>query len=299
MKQERRRAGSIAELHELMGRMWGGPMPEAEPYRPRPTDVIITPFGKCGTTWLQQIFHTLRTRGDTDYDDISRVVPWIEVSPRLGIDLNAEQKADPRGYKSHLSWDQVPKGARYIVSIRDPRDALVSAYHFMVGWWLEPGAVSIDEFARSRFIGADSRHYWRHLTSWWPHRHDDDVLLLAYERMLENPEDAIRRIAGFSGIVVDDELLAITLEHSSMDFMLRHKNQFDDRLMRELSERVAGLPAGSDSAKVRQGRAGGHRAELGAEVLAEMDAVWREEVTSRYGYASYQEMVDALELMHA
>jgi hypothetical protein len=28
----------------------------------RPTDIVIAPFGKCGTTWLQQIGHTLRTR---------------------------------------------------------------------------------------------------------------------------------------------------------------------------------------------------------------------------------------------
>src|SRR6187549_3056244 len=47
-------------------------------FKPRPDDVIITPYGKCGTTWLQQVFHGLRTRGDMDFDDISRVVPWIE-----------------------------------------------------------------------------------------------------------------------------------------------------------------------------------------------------------------------------
>ena len=53
----------------------------------RESDVVITPYGKSGTTWTQQIVHTLRTRGDMDFDDISRVVPWIEVSAGLGIDL--------------------------------------------------------------------------------------------------------------------------------------------------------------------------------------------------------------------
>ncbi len=291
----RQRARSLAEMRELMGSMWNQPQPKVEAFRPRPTDVIIAPFGKCGTTWLQQIFHTLRTRGDMDFDDISRVVPWIETSPRLGIDLNAEQKAEPRGFKSHLDWDQVPKGARYVVSIRDPRDALVSSYHFMCGWFLEPGAVSVDEFARENYLGDETRRYWRHLTSWWEHRHDDDVLMLAYEHMLSDPAATIRRVAEFCGIPLDDQLLAITLEHSSIGFMLRYKDRFDDRLMRELSERVAGLPPGSDSAKVREGRAGSHRCELGAEVLAEMDAVWQEEVTARYGFATYQDLVQALD----
>ena len=115
-----RRARSVAEWNDLRGRMFA---PEEVPkaiqsFRPRPTDVIITPFGKCGTTWLQQTFHTLRTGGDMDFDDISRVVPWIETSAGLGLDLDAEQRAEPRGFKSHLGYDLIPKGANYVVSFR-------------------------------------------------------------------------------------------------------------------------------------------------------------------------------------
>lgn len=49
-------------------------------FSPTPSDVIISPFGKYGTTWLQQVCHDLRTRGDMDFDDISRVVPWLETA---------------------------------------------------------------------------------------------------------------------------------------------------------------------------------------------------------------------------
>ncbi|MGE3461623.1 MAG: sulfotransferase domain-containing protein, partial [Pseudomonadales bacterium] len=134
----------------------------------RPTDVVITPFAKCGTTWMQQIVHTLRTRGDMDFDDISRVIPWIETSTALGIDLNAEQRAEPRAFKSHLGWDVIPKGGRYINVVRDPADALVSMYKFNEGWFLEPGSVSLDEFALTGFI--EQRGYYKHLKSWWPRR---------------------------------------------------------------------------------------------------------------------------------
>ena len=107
--------------------------------RLRATDVVISPFGKCGTTWLQQIAHTLRTRGDMAFDDISRVCPWIETSADLGLELDVEQRANPRVFKSHLDADRVPRGGRYIVSCRDPRDAVYSMYKFMEGWLLEPG----------------------------------------------------------------------------------------------------------------------------------------------------------------
>ena len=142
-----RRARTMAEWGELRRPMFGPTdVPDAiKSWRPRPTDIVITPFGKCGTTWLQQTFHTLRTRGDMDFDDISRVVPWIETAKVVGFDVEAPQRAEPRGFKSHLAYDghpSIPKGAKYVVSLRDPKDALVSMHKFMEGWFLEPGAVA-------------------------------------------------------------------------------------------------------------------------------------------------------------
>lgn len=264
-------------------------------FRPQPTDVIISPFGKCGTTWLQQVFHGLRTRGDMDFDDISRVVPWIETAYDLGLDLDAPQRARPRGYKSHLPYDLIPKGARYIVSIRDSKDALVSAFRFMEGWFFEPGSVSIETFARKQYLRRGARRdYWYHLASWWQQRHDPKVLLLCYEHMNRDLASTVRRVAAFVGIALDDELLGIVLRQSSLGFMLAHKNRFDDHLMRERSEQVAGLPSGSDSAKVRKGKVGEHAAELPADISAELDRVWREEIEAKFGFASYAALTDAL-----
>src|SRR5215472_4192403 len=98
------RAHSLAEFGAMAGKIFAPDLMASSlaAYRPRPSDVIITPYGKCGTTWLQQIFHTLRTRGDFDFDDISRVVPWIETSATSGVDIEAPQRGEPRGFKSHL-----------------------------------------------------------------------------------------------------------------------------------------------------------------------------------------------------
>src|SRR4029077_2883846 len=100
-------------------------------------------------------------------------------------------------FKSPPRCDQVPADARYIVSVRDPRDALVSAYRFFEGWFFEPGTIDIDAIARSLFV--ERRNYYTHLASWWPRRSDDDVLLLAYEHMLQDPAGTVRRVADFVG----------------------------------------------------------------------------------------------------
>jgi hypothetical protein len=257
-------------------------------WKPRPNDVVITPFGKCGTTWLQQTFHTLRTKGDMDFDDISRVVPWIEMGITCGIDLNTEQRAVPRGFKSHLAFDQIPRGAKCVVSFREPKDAFVSMYHFMEGWWFEPGTIALDDFVRARNLKrGENRDYWHHLLSFWAQRDNPDVLIYSYEHMSEAPEKHVRRLAEFCGIPLDDALLRLTLEHSSLPYMLKHKDRFDDFLMRRRSEETGGLPPGSDSAKVREGKVGSHKREMSKELAAEVDAIWAEVVTPVTGFKDY------------
>jgi Sulfotransferase domain len=265
---------------------------------PRQTDVIIAPFGKCGTTWLQQVLHGLRTRGDMDFDDISRVVPWIETAHDLGLDLEAPQRGEPRGFKSHLPYDLVPKGARYIVSIRDPKDALVSAFRFAEGWFFEPGSVPIETYARKGYMQRRSSNrgdYWHHLASWWPHRNDSSVLMMSYEAMIRDLATTVRRVANFVGIALDDALFDIVMRQSSLEFMLAHKDRFDDAMMRERSERLLGLPPGSDSAKVRKGKIGEHRIELPPAVVAEMDDIWQREIGATLGFGDYAELAAALE----
>lgn len=259
----------------------------APPFRPLPTDVIISPYGKCGTTMTQQAFHTLRTRGDMDFDDISRVVPWIEMSPLLGIDLNAPQRAEPRGFKSHLSYTRVPKGGRYVVPIRDPKAAFISMFRFMEGWFLEPGATSMEEFfdGWARGGGPEGEGWWGHLLSWWAVREEPNVLLLSYDKVVRDPATYVRRLADFAGIPLDDELLDLAVERSSRAYMLSHKDRFDDKLMRELSENFGGLPSGSDSAKVCA--AGPRPAELPPSLSERMDCIWAERIAPVLGFPDF------------
>lgn len=289
-----RRPDSLPAMGAAMGKMFDREkvVRSIAAYRPRPTDVIISPFGKCGTTWLQQIFHTLRTGGDMDFDDISRVVPWIETAELLGLDIEAPQRAEPRGFKSHLAFDDIPPGAKGIVSFRDPRDAFVSLYRFFEGWFFEPGTISIREFAANWVGGPDDggNGYWRHLLSWWAQRDNPNVLILSYAAMNDDPEGHVRKVADFCGLPLDEALLAKTLEHSSLPFMLAHKDRFDDAMMRRVSEEVAGLPPGGDSSKVRKGGAGQHAHELTPDLIAAIDAKWTRLVTPVTGFADFAAM---------
>ena len=265
-------------------------------FQPRPTDVFISPYSKSGTTWLQQIVHGLRTRGSMDFDEITSVTPWLEMALDLGLDIHGEQVTNPRIYKSHLNWHEIPKGGRYIYSIRDPRDTLVSLYRFLGNWWFDIDAIPIEVFAREAFMRDwEIRSYWQHVISWWEQRHNPAVLILCYEDMKADLGKTIRRIAPFIDIPLDDELYEIVLHQSSLEFMKAHERHFDDHLVPQARNAVIGLPSDAGSTKVRKGLVGEHRHELSADILAELDTIWQATFGATYGYQSYADLRTAIQ----
>src|SRR3954465_5786684 len=294
---EPRRASTVSELQAKMAPLVSeAGFAAGLEFVPRASDIVIASYAKCGTTWLQQMVHSLRTGGDLDFDDISRVVPWIETAADLGLDLDGAQRADPRAFKSPPFYDQVPTGARYVVSVRDPRDALVSGYRFFEGWFFEPGSIDIETLGRARFV--EGRTYYTHLASWWPHRHDANVLLLAYEQMKDDHEGAVRRVADFIGFGDDEERIAIAIQESSLASMKAHHDKYDDLLMRERSEVACDLPLGSDSSKVRSGQVGAHRVELSERLMTDLDVTGAETITADLGIPSYEKLLEMLATGH-
>lgn len=291
-----RRARSVAELRSYRGGVGSlASRAAALAFRPGPTDVLIATFPKCGTTWLQQIVHGLRTRGSMDFDEITLAVPWLELAGDLGLDPDAPQAAEPRAFKSHLSWDEIPKGGRYISMVRDPGDVLVSLYHFHEGWRFEPGTITLGDYARQFFLAPErGRRYWRHAASWWRQRGRQDVLLFSYEAVCADLPGAVRRIARFIGCPLDDGLLDVVVRQSSIGFMKAHGARFDDHVVRSVCNAANGLPPGGSSSKVRNGRVGDHVDRLPPDVRQALDRIWREEMEGRFGFASYRDMLAAL-----
>lgn len=293
MKQSAgKRATSIAELFELWER---STTPECKEHwqimKVLPSDVFIATYPKSGTTWMQQIVHGLKTRGSMDFKEISEVVPFIEVAWDCGIDLNEPQPVLPRAFKTHADEAGVPRGAHYIVVVRDPLDVAVSFYKFMDGWFLEKGAVRIDEFVeRVMLEGEGADDYWSHLLSWWPRRDDEDVRLYFFEDMKLELEPVVRDVAAFLNIDLDKELLRIVLCQSSMEFMKAHEDQFDDNLLRDKRDASIGLPPGGESSKVNTGKVGGHRTALSPDIKDRFDEIWRERVLPVTGAATYDEL---------
>ena len=257
-------------------------------YKPEPTDVFIVTPPKCGTTWMQQIVHGLRTRGSMDFDEISRVVPWINMAHDMGIDIYAPQAANPKAFKTHSKLNEVPKGGKYIVVVRDPCDALVSDYHFMGEMFFDKNSVNLEEFAREDFIPDRGVH--KHILAFWEQRSEKNVLALCYENMKADLSGTIERVAEFIGIELDEELKQIVLKQSDIKFMQAHKEQFEDHLIRKARSAAMRLPLDRQLNKVRNGQVGESKIAVPDEIKQELDVVWRDAITAKIGLNSYDDL---------
>lgn len=64
--------------------------------------------------------HSLRSRGDTDFDEIGFAVPELEFAWDYDYgDLNKPQKYTPRMFRTHVLSKHLPKGfGKYVVVVR-------------------------------------------------------------------------------------------------------------------------------------------------------------------------------------
>lgn len=280
-------ATTAAELHTVWTRLnLDDGFYRALRFVPRPDDVMVACYFKCGTTWTQQIVHGLRTGGDMSFDSIERIVPYFERAHGLGIGLDDAQVAEPRVFKTHLDYARAPKGARYVCVTREPGDALLSLYHFFSDTLLDPMMISVEEFARAFYMRSTEAFvsYWEHLASWWCARFEQPILFLSYEDLVQDLPGSVASIARFLGFDLDRATLDLVVEQSSFEFMRRHRERFAS-----VNSRV-GVDGRLHPVRfetVRRGRVGDPGRELSPEVRARLSALWAEMVEPRTGLADY------------
>jgi hypothetical protein len=286
---EPKRATSIAEMKEQTKNFASDEgWQKGLAYKPDPTDVFIVTPPKCGTTWMQQIVHGLRTRGSMDFDDISRVVPWINMAHDVDIDIYAPQVAHPRAFKTHTPFNELQPGGKYIVVLRNPYDALLSHYHFFEDMFFEKGSIDIATFAREYYI--PGRDVWKHVLAVWDHRNKDNVLVLCFETMKADLAGTIEKVAQFVDIPLDDELKQIVLRQSDIKFMQAYQDQFEDNMIREKRFPMMNLPDDIKLHKVKTGNVGDAKLGVPDEIKKELDDLWQAEITPKIGLNSYEDL---------
>jgi len=230
-------------------------------YDGSPDDIFIVTYPKSGTTWLQMIAYQLTTDGAMDFAHIDEVSPFLEITMMPRRRKISDLRATPRVVKSHMPYQEIPKGpGRYIYGTRNGLDVAVSYHHhvrkYVPGW----GQFSVGEFFSRFMTGRVPYGSWfEHVAGWLRNEDRLNVLVVTYEELSADLEAGVKRIADFCGITIDPAAMPRILERCSFAFMREHDARF--------ALPTGGpppAPAGPEPGFIRRGQVGGWRQELDA-----------------------------------
>ncbi|KAM8794768.1 LOW QUALITY PROTEIN: sulfotransferase 2B1 [Eudromia elegans] len=175
----------------------------------RDDDVFNVTYQKSGTVWMLEILSLIRSDGDPSW---CRSVPnwergpWLETVPG---GRRARRCPPPRLISSHLPLRLFPPAAlsskaKVVYTVRDPRDVLVSLYHFARGFrpYEDPG--SLEEFLE-RFLKGDVPFgsWFDHVRGWLQLLGRDNFFCISYEELQQDLRGSVRRLCSFLAVVAN------------------------------------------------------------------------------------------------
>ncbi|XP_038978919.1 flavonol 4'-sulfotransferase-like [Phoenix dactylifera] len=190
-------------------------------FKARPDDIFVVSYPKSGTTWLKALSFATMTR--TQYPlahhpllsfNPHDCVLLVEECFQKGLISKIEALPSPRILAIHMPHSLLPdsmtsSSCRFVYICRDPKDTLVSMWHFREK--SRPKTVEPTPFAEAfeAFCEGTSAFgaMWDHVLEYWRAslRSPERVLFLKYEEMMDEPVGNVRRLAEFMGCPFTEE----------------------------------------------------------------------------------------------
>jgi hypothetical protein len=213
-------------------------------YKSQESDIIISTYPKCGTTWTQNMVYLIVNNGkplDAD-TKLESVFPHLEE-----VGCEAVEKLsyfglpgkELRMIKTHLPYEltNINPKTKCIYIVRNPKDAAISFYHHTRGFVKHYGFadgkldVYLDLFLQGQ---VDHGDYFECVKGWYAHKKDNNnMLFLTYESMKADHRAAVIKIASFLGpgyeahvLANNEAILHQVLEHSSFSSMSKDQTRW-------------------------------------------------------------------------
>jgi estrone sulfotransferase len=196
----------------------------------RSRDVLLSSFPRSGNTWVRLLLCNLVSLCEwegrpVDFPALDATMVELGVNNLLAP---CPYSTIPRVIKTHRPYLPLFGRNRSIGIARDPRDVMVSFYHFQK-YRRRAFTGSFSRFIRHRYFGLDS--WFKHYTSWQDHW----TLLVRYEDMLEDTTREFGRIVDLLEAGCSEGVLREAVHRSSFESVRRLENPSPS------SERQAGF----------------------------------------------------------
>ncbi|KAM8953008.1 amine sulfotransferase-like [Pelodytes ibericus] len=195
-----------------------------EHFEIRDSDVFLTTYPKSGTIWTQQIlsliFNEGHLNGTEQITNMERA-PWLEYNI---YNIDYDNRPSPRLFTTHLPYYLMPKDLRnrkskIIYVSRNPKDVLVSYYHFykLLGKIQKPSWEEFFyRFTAEKVLGGS---WFDHVRGWYANKDDFNFLFMTYEEMKKDLRASVLKICNFVEKQLDDEAVDTIVEKATFKNM--------------------------------------------------------------------------------
>uniref|UniRef100_A0A8D0C1A7 Sulfotransferase n=1 Tax=Salvator merianae TaxID=96440 RepID=A0A8D0C1A7_SALMN len=177
----------------------------------RDNDVFLVTYPKSGTVWTQNILSLIYHEGHrngTEKISLMERVPWLEYKPKR---IDFDRCPSSRLFASHMPYYLVPRElknrkGKVIYIARNPKDALVSYYHFSKILIYMEDEHDFGKFMEKFLAGKVFADSWLdHVEGWYTHRDDFNILFLMFEDMKRDLRSSVVKICNFIGKSLTEE----------------------------------------------------------------------------------------------
>lgn len=166
-------------------------------------DVILASYPRSGNTWVRFFFCNLISLKEWSGQDLDFEI-LNDTMPEFGVNnlvKSWSHNTIPRIVKTHKKCWPIFENKRSILIIRDPRDVMVSYYHFKKDKKGELSTVDFSNFIRTPKFGL--RAWFEHYLSW---RENYD-LLVKYEDMKRDDVAEFARMVEFLELPLEESII--------------------------------------------------------------------------------------------
>lgn len=230
-----------------------------------PDDVFLVSFPKSGNTWTRFLLANLvHPEEPATFANIHRLIPDPTITTKRDLDRTRR----PRIIKSHECFD--PRYPSVIYIVRDPRDVVVSQYHYHRKLRRIEDDSPIEKFVTRFLAGETCPHgsWGQNVVTWLAASEGNPrFLLLRYEDMVADTARELRKVVVFLDLNAGPEQIAQAVERSSAGRMRKLEQAQSDQ---------CGLTKDSrkDLSFVRAAGSGGWRSELPVPMVERIEAAW-------------------------
>uniref|UniRef100_A0A3Q1EN24 Sulfotransferase n=1 Tax=Acanthochromis polyacanthus TaxID=80966 RepID=A0A3Q1EN24_9TELE len=185
----------------------------------REDDIMLVAYPKCGFNWMVGVLNKIMAEaGVQKIETESKVAPLIEF---FGPDKLKVRTGSLRMTHIHRGIVSISScNVTMLVIFRNPKDTLVSYFHFSNNNPVLPSGQSFDSYF-SQFMSGDVGwgSYFDHAVAWDKKMDDPNVMIVTYEALKQNLTEGVRQISTFFGFKLTEDQIQQVSGQSTFNAM--------------------------------------------------------------------------------